>query len=329
MFFKYPSIDQLKQVKYDLQKIVGVGNLPKLSLTGTVKIHGTNGGVTITRDEDLFVQSRNRVLTKDSDNAGFCNFVEGNYDYFESTRQKLCNQYSELDIFTIYGEWCGGNVQKGVGVTGMEPTFIIFSVRGRENEEGDPIYIPLDAILSSPENNIFKITDFKQFSYDLDLSCEDSIKGLQDITLSVEEECPVAKALNPEGNLVGEGLVWTTNYNGKHFKFKHKGEKHARGGGSRKVKASESYSEQQIEAINRFCEKALSEDRLLQGVEYLQEMELDASAKNTGSYLKWVNQDICKEMKIEIDELEEIHGILWKKLSKKITNSAREFYNQL
>lgn len=325
MFFKYPSIDHLKQVKYDIQKIVGIGKMPTLQLQGTVKIHGTNGGVTVTRDEDLHVQSRNRILTENSDNAGFFKFVDS-CTYFDITRQNLCNQYSHLNIFTIYGEWCGGNIQKGVGVSGMEPVFIIFSVKGRETEESDPVHIPLEDVESAHDQGIFLVTDFDQYSYELDLSSQESIEGLEAITLKVEECCPVAKKLNPEGNLIGEGVVWTTNYSGKWFKFKHKGTKHARGGGSKKVVVSNNYTPEQVTAVEEFCKEALKVDRLMQGLEYLSEMGLDTTPKNTGQYIKWVMQDIHKEMQPELASLEKTHEITWKAISKQLISSVKDYY---
>ena len=112
MFYKYPKIESLKAVKCDINKLVGVGVMPTINLKGTVKIHGDNGGVTLERDGAMHVQSRNRVLSIQSDNKGFCIFCEPN-QYFPSIANTLFNQYSHFNYITLYGEWCGGNNQAG------------------------------------------------------------------------------------------------------------------------------------------------------------------------------------------------------------------------
>lgn len=40
-------------------------------LLGSVKLHGTNAGIGVTKDREIWCQGRNRELTVDSDNYGF------------------------------------------------------------------------------------------------------------------------------------------------------------------------------------------------------------------------------------------------------------------
>jgi len=327
MFYKYPSIDNLKSVKCDIEKLVGVGVMPTINLKGTVKIHGTNAGVTLERDGAMHVQSRNRVLSIQSDNAGFCVFCEPN-EYFPSIANTLFNQYSHFNYITIYGEWCGGNIQAGVGISGMEKVFVIFSVAGREEEDEPPTYIPVEDAGFSHENNIYNISEFKTYSYCLDLACQNSIDDLHDITLAVEENCPVAAILNPKStNTVGEGVVWTGEWNGHFIRFKDKGVRHRRGGSAkpRKVNVGGGYTHEQVAAAQKFCEQVVTEDRLLQGIEYMNEMQLDITPQNTGQYLKWVCNDIIKESVVELAELSKA-DLTWKQLSKQITRDVRDFY---
>lgn len=44
---------------------------PILTFTGTVKLHGTNASVCYNQKEGFWAQSRSRIITSESDNAGF------------------------------------------------------------------------------------------------------------------------------------------------------------------------------------------------------------------------------------------------------------------
>lgn len=332
MFIKYPSIDNLKTVKKDIQKLTGVEVTPSIHFKGTVKIHGTNAGVTVSNTEEVFYQSRNRLLSLDNDNAGFCEFASSRKDIFVD----LYRTFNWFDLFgvevryvTFFGEWCGGNIQKGVGVSGMDKTFILFGVGGSYFEDGEIKTLHRKIYSDYPEMGILNIDNFQTFEIDLDIMSQDSLDELERLTLQVEEECPVGTKLNPYGNGIGEGIVWTGYYKGCSLTFKHKGQKHQRGGGSKKVSVGSGYSPEQVQAVNKFCEEALTEDRLLQGVEYLKEMGMGTEMKNMGQYMKWVNQDILKECKVGIEELETHSDIKWKNLVKRVNDVVRKYYQAL
>jgi len=79
------------------------------------KIDGTQGGIQIAEDGvTITVQSRNRIITPDSDNAGFAKWVKSNY-------QELL----KLGPGTHYGEWCGLGIQRGYGI--KEKRFYLFN----------------------------------------------------------------------------------------------------------------------------------------------------------------------------------------------------------
>lgn len=323
MFYKFPSIENLKQVRKELVKIYGQFNVPKVNLKGTVKIHGTNAGINIT-SSSVSAQSRSRAISIESDNAGFCNFVEDNREEFSKLQGELFNDHTCL---TIYGEWCGGNIQKGVGVTGMDKTFVVFAARLTDTNTEDSSWLDHSFVANYKLPNTYLIEDFDQFeSTDFDINSQDDIDNLTSITLQVESECPVAKKLNPDGNLVGEGIVWSFETDNHHFMFKVKGDKHSRGSGSKTVKVKEVYSEQVLSDLNKFFTIALTVDRLEQGKEYLQELGLDDSPKNTGEYLKWVSKDVLKECSVELSELYKDHGIEWKDVQKDIVATARNHF---
>lgn len=323
MFIKYPSIDHLKTVKKNLMRYNNLNDLTNIQLTGTVKIHGTNAGFTLTKDDSFHVQSRNRNLSLESDNAGFCQWVVSHKEVIEPTLTDILSG-GDYDSVTVYGEWCGGNIQKNVGVSGADKHFIVFSVMVTSGSSTK--FIPVSTFNTNEIPNCELITDFETYTYSLDLTSQESVDGLNTLTIDVENECPVAKKLNPEGNLVGEGIVWTGEVNGRFFMFKHKGEKHSRGGGSKKVSVSENYSEEALSDLKDFLSIALSVDRLKQGVEYLEEMGLDTSPKSTGEFLKWVSKDIIKECSSEVSDLYKNHNIEWKALQREITKGARDFF---
>jgi hypothetical protein len=47
---------------------------------------------------------------------------------FKQIDSKIMETFTHTTI-TIYGEWCGGNIQKGVGITNLEKSFFIFGVK--------------------------------------------------------------------------------------------------------------------------------------------------------------------------------------------------------
>ena len=84
----YPKIMQFRNVVADISnRIAYVGKdengdaifdrtIPKPVLTfkGTVKLHGTNCGVSYNAESGLWAQSRNGIITPENDNAGFAQF---------------------------------------------------------------------------------------------------------------------------------------------------------------------------------------------------------------------------------------------------------------
>lgn len=324
MFIKYPSIDSYKNVVKEINRTVGIESFPVIDMVGTVKVHGTNGGVIIHPDGSVTAQSRNRALTSDDDNAGFCKFVESHIDHFLTMAKKHIGA-NEWPYVVVYGEWCGGNIQKGVGVTGMQKTFIVFDVYLTDGETG--VFVDQCESFLDHGRNIYSIYEFTAFSKKVDFSNPDSVSELNAIMLDVENECPVAKQLNPiSEQKTGEGVVWRGSYGGNRFVFKHKGEKHQRGGGSKSIKTVTAFTPEQQSAVDSFCAEALTVDRLMQGMEYLSEMGHEKTMKSTGIYLGWVMRDINKECRLSIDELESAHGIEWKILNNKITKTVREWY---
>lgn len=155
---KYPSIDQfrsaVKQVR-DQAHWHGIP-LPKLMFHGTVKLHGTNASI-VSNKTDMWYQSRERIITVESDNAGFAQYAAYRDQFYSDimTKTRAALDLTDSDTkVAIYGEWCGGNIQASVGINGLEKMFVVLGISyGEETERqwidaatvakllGDPVEI--------------------------------------------------------------------------------------------------------------------------------------------------------------------------------------------
>jgi hypothetical protein len=225
---KFPSIgqfkDAIKEVKYKATHL-GVGDdgeqitdygakLPTLFYHGTVKLHGTNSSIVITPDGEIIPQSRNRVLSLDNDNFGFAKFVieevgEDIWNKMSSNLRKLF-KISDDDSIVIYGELCGGNIQKGVALSKLPEMFVIFASKIVNGEFSRWLNLDFPINVEVFQNYHPKIKDINEFpgySLYIDFEKPSAITNqLVEWTNSVEKECPVAHQLGSDG--VGEGIVW-------------------------------------------------------------------------------------------------------------------------
>lgn len=347
---KYPSIEQFRSViatvlrQYNFVGLDENGDAiydttkpkPTLTFKGTVKLHGTNAGVSFKYGYDntseYWAQSRENIITPEKDNAGFAFFVESHKEAFK----KFASQIDSTGLFdvrhnivTIYGEWAGGNIQKGVGVSNLPKSFFIFGVKvtpittSEEEAKEKPAYWIPSHYLKSPEDNIYNIEDFPTWEMDIDFNMPQLVQNqLSELTLAVEEECPVAKAFGFSG--IGEGLVWSTSFNGKVHRFKCKGELHA---GKSKVKTLNRVDDEKIKKTLEIAEKVTPTWRLAQMLEtacdFMNGGTLDRS--KLGEYIKLVMADVIKE---DMDLLVEA-GLEPKDIGKYVSEIARRyFFNQ-
>ena len=310
---KYKSINQFRQVirevrsDHDYQGKDENGTpiyshnspYPTLSFTGSIKLHGTNGGIVLYKNGDLKFQSRERELSIQSDNAGFFTYMSG----VDLSSLFIGIEFDEY--IAIYGEWCGGNIQKGVALNGMDKMFVIFDV------VVDGVYMNHFG-LDIKDKNIYCIDNFKTFEIDIDFNNPElSQNKLIEWTLQVEEECPFAKNFGVSG--IGEGIVFYQKEN-RGLKFKSKGEKHS----SSKVKVLNSVSEEEIKGYKDFVDYACTENRLKQGLENVKSLD----SKYISDFIKWVANDIIKEEKDTLIA----NNIEWKKVSGMIAKRSSEFF---
>lgn len=317
---KFPSIEQfrtvVKNVKHQAEYVGQDENgeaifnknvsYPTLKFTGTVKLHGTNAGICYNSDE-MWTQSRENIITPEKDNAGCAFFVESRKEVFKALFEYIRTYYN-LDLtqntIALFGEWCGGNIQKGVAITGLEKMFVIFGVKIVPNNEEIPAYwvnedLPL---LVSPQYQIHNINNFETYEISIDFNNPADIQNkLIELTDAVEEECPVGKyfgRVKGTDCTTGEGIVWTyTDENNQRHIFKVKGEKHS----NSKVKTVAAVDTEKLNSIKEFVEYAVSENRLNQAIEQVfTQNSVEPDIKQMGSFLKWVANDIFKE---EMDTL--------------------------
>jgi hypothetical protein len=346
---KYPSIEQFRTVvsnvnrRYNFTGLDENGeaiydpSLPKPVLTfkGTVKLHGTNASVCYNKQNGLWVQSRENIITPEKDNAGFAFFVESNKDAF-------INLFGEISIkndlgylidveqatITIYGEWAGGNIQKGVGISNLPKSFFIFGIKvtpHTETEEelkANPAYWIDSTDLRNPDVKIYNIDDYPTYSIEIDFNMPQLVQNqLSEITTAVEEECPVAKAFGFSG--IGEGIVWSCEYQGVVHRFKCKGELHA---GKSKVTTLKPVDDEKlnkiINVVNQVTPTWRLEQMLSETFDLINGGEIDI--KQLGSYIKAVINDIIKEETLLLSE----NGLEPKDIGKYVSETSRQYFFQ-
>jgi len=341
-FISFSKIGQYRNVIKDVihtAQYVGMDNdgniimnmdadLPTLIFKGTVKLHGTNAGVAMSGDGEMWYQSRKNVITPMKDNAGFAFFADTNKELFKNMIMDIRKKENIVDeTIVVFGEWCGGNIQKGVAISGLDKMFVIFAVKVvPTNEEDSNYYLHEDvwAEYTYPDHKIYNINDFETYTVDINFNHPELARNdMIDIMEKVEKECPVGKAFgrgeNDDDNTTGEGNVWVGWYKGNRYVFKIKGEKHS----VTKVKTLAPVDVEKIKSIDKFVEYAVTENRLNQGIEQVFTIESKTpDMKQTGDFLRWVVNDVITE---EMDTLAE-NGLEPKEVNKHISVAARKWY---
>lgn len=318
---KYPSIEQFRHVVADVtHKAEYIGQdandtpiydagrtKPVLTFTGTVKLHGSNCGVAFDLvNNTIEAQSRERILSVAEDNAGFCAWVESEAGAMALAhmRQILCHGYSSqvksaAVAFRVFGEWCGPNVNAKTAVGQLPTRWVVFGVLATladgsekwlqvERLAADWAHYPLPG---GACQDIHFITDYTQFVMTIDFNHpEASLDALEQLTLAVEAECPVAKAMGREG--IGEGIVWTCQDElyGRHV-FKTKGTKHKGTKNARLVQIAPEV----LASLDAFTDAVLTESRLEQGYELIRADFGKVTEDHIGQFLQWIGKDVLKE----------------------------------
>lgn len=329
----FTGLDENEQPVYD--KTIP---LPTIEFNGTVKSHGSNGSIVIDNAGNYWCQSREQILDITNGLSGFYAYAENNKEYFRKALQGVLGRFlnklseNELDMVEdnclqlgIYGEWCGGGIQKGVAITGLPKMFIVYELYVFISQEVK-ISLPVELLqFHNPDINLYHINTFGNYKVDIDFNdLEKAQKELTDLTLAVEAECPIGKHFGNIG--VGEGIVWKgeikSNYssNIQPLIFKVKGEKHSVV--KHKEKVIVPIDVEKVNSVNQFVEYAATENRFEQGFGILKEQGVALDQKSIGQFIKWVMQDIIKE---ESDTLVK-NGLTIKDVNSKVSFEAKEFW---
>lgn len=388
---KFPSIDSFRHVNAHIKRAADFHGkpLPTITYEGRVKLHGTNAGIhyipesivdstvdivdetrvlgnfinkmigrkphmvqqtiQVVKESELIPQSRERVLSVGKeDNAGFAAWVAENRDYLDM----IFGLTFDNQEVTVYGEWCGGNIQKGVGLNQLPKMFVVFGyidhsenwVDAESNERGilrpfpyfvgkvPPSHLGIEGQVDEFEiedNNtkpeMYHIDLVRPVTIEIDFANPNAaVEKMEELTAQYEAECPWAKMWGVSG--VGEGLVWTpaSIYNREpdsaRMVFKTKGDKHGNPATKNKVKVA--IEPEKMGDFNALIEEILPLWRLKQGIATMNERMLDLTKTNTGAYLKWVAEDVLKEEKDTI----EASGFELKVVMAEVSRRTRQFY---
>lgn len=340
---KFPHINQVRQVIKSIRDSATFHNLPlpkvKFELTG--KTHGSNGAwvrpFNGTKD-DIRFQSRERMCTIESDNAGFALFSTSKLDLINTLMDRIASkvQGEADDFIQVYMEWAGSTIQKGVGITGLDKFCIIFGIRVSKDAESSewvqrPIYEELfgtEELKTLNQNNIYTKYQFWNDVIEIDTAePETAINWIVAKTDEIEKDCPIARFFKPDaevGTLVGEGLVGTAiqedhiGFSVKSHFWKSKGVAHS----NSKVKTTNGVDIEKMNSINEFVEKALTDNRMNQGLEKLREQQLQIIPENVSNFIKFCVSDVMRE---EADTIVD-SNLDSKAVAKRIATVAREFY---
>lgn len=334
---KFPSINQFRQIVKNIRSSADYHGVktPTITFECSVKIHGSNAafvcpiGGTI---DDMVFQSRERILSIESDNAGFAFWATANREYLfkiiTNIQNRLISNASSETTKTghiqVYGEWFGGNIHKGVGVNDLPKMLSVFGVRVSENAESNDWESRevIEECIGTQFHIIGLYTkfDFPVWYVDVDFNRPElSQNTLVDLCAAVEHDCPVARKFKPEaevGTLIGEGIVAiplqsdSIGFDVRQHFCKIKGEKHA----SSHVKTTAKLDPELMTSRQEFVDKALTENRLQQGVDKMVELGHPITMATTGEYLRWIMGDVFREeadtMAVSLIEPKDVNGLI-------------------
>ncbi|MCJ1443188.1 MAG: hypothetical protein MMC23_003686 [Stictis urceolatum] len=319
----YPKITgKIRDVMRNIEALEPRLTSSTLSLTGTVKLHGTHGDIVFPDPSysEYILQSRNiSALTQDQDNLGYARYMSRIKHEIRSLRPLFLNRFKEFNPavsqaeierhpLVIAGEFIGQGLLKGTAVNTMERSFVIISTNicGRWQRDEDYADIGVEGA------RIFNVSRGGFYHETIDVSAEEpSIENLYARMAEVAKQCPFAHSFGIEG--IGEGIVWkpiTLNDRVSwppEFWLKTKAPEFWTSQRVIKVPGEKRASNEKRGA--EFAKQVVTERRLEQGIEWLGEMGKDANMKEIAAFLDWLRKDVESEESGEMKDLglEESH----------------------
>lgn len=299
---------------------------PILLFVGTIKLHGTFAATCYNEISGLWIQSKENIITPQKDNAGFAWFAESKKDVFIDLINTLADYHGvdlKLNTIMLGMEWAGKGIQKSVGISEIEKSAFIFShAKVSPFDEEKPSYWISTNNIDSIENRIYNIENFKTFSIEIDFNKPELYQNkINEMTLEVENECPVSKEFG-FNETVGEGIVFSClNKNGSRHIFKSKGDKHS---AKSKVRTLKPVDNEKINKCIQIAEQVTPSWRLEQMInetfDTLNGGVVDRA--RLGDYLRAVINDVIKE---ESDIIADA-GLDLKDVNKHISQIARYYF---
>ena len=322
---QYVGKDENGVVIYDSNRV-----LPTMKFKGTCKLHGTNMGIGV-HGEDYWIQSRENIITPVKDNAGCAAWWSNSdrkqiiMDIVKDIRSK--NSIDDDKIVMLFGEWAGKGVQKSVAISDIgQKAMFLFGVRVVSQERDENGNYNFDKWLdisgiSNKSVGLYNIEDYQKWEIEVDLNRPEMvIPIIEDLVNQVETECPVSKQeFGVSG--VGEGIVWSCEWEGVMLRFKTKGEKHSVV--KSKDKKVATVDVEKMNSVNEFVSYAVTEARLEQGIEKVfTQHGIPPVVEKTGDFLKWVVGDIVKE---ELDTISG-NGLCVKDITGPVSKAGRDWF---
>lgn len=336
---KYPKTLQFRNIVSNISRVITFVGLdengdamydptikkPTLTFRGTVKLHGTNAGISYNNENGIYTQSRNNTFTLDKTDShmGFTFFVKSKMQVFQDLFNKIAEEHGiDTDVYTItvYGEWAGKGVQKTVAISELEKAFYMFGIKISKPNDPDfnSYWLPIDSYLFDGEDRIWNITEFTTYEVDVDFNMPQLAQNkFLELTTAVGDECPVAKHFGVSG--IGEGIVWTVNYKDTNYRFKTKDERHA---GKSKVKTVKKVDNEKLQKIVDVANKVTPVWRLNQMFNEATDHGKDIDRKHLGTYIRMVIKDVMEE---DLDIINDA-GLEPKDINKYVSQYAREYF---
>jgi hypothetical protein len=304
---------------------------PILELVGTVKLHGTHADLVIYSNNEIRLQSRNRLsLDVEHDNYNVAKELLPKREEVLQLRDQIIfrwkkeNPESNIKQDTpviIAGEWIGPGVQKSVAIEKLPAKiFVILSISVND------VWLPVEPYqdICDEDAGIYNVVRGGLYYATLDINdFSPCVERMNSFTLEVEQECPFAKTFSISG--IGEGIVWRPTredlLGDARFWLKTKGALHCVTTTNKLPKNTLDMGPR--EKAREFAEAAVTEMRLQQAWDYLGEMAIVKDRSAIPKFTSWLYKDVEVEENLDI----ELRGVDRQALKKAIVSIGKNWYS--
>ena len=282
-------------------------------------------------------QSRNTVVTTEKPIQGFPSNFTGQSRELLLLKRTILRRFLEvnpeksIDIghpLIVAGEWIGPKIRPGAGVTKLSKRFVILTISINSIWQRDADFANIEA----PQIDVYNVGRVPSYTVDFELNnmshSNPAFQQMYQYSDDIEKDCPFARAMGvSDDKCKGEGIVWkpaTPRGRGDaSLWFKTKGiverkKVEAQAEAFRRKEASAKAHAQQLAGA------LVTDRRIEQGYEYLQELNLEVDEANTPVFVEWVVGDVLREEELTINESRVKKGLL----RIELISFAREKYKE-